>query len=362
MAHMVRQSMQDAIRVWAVMSYRAGENSQILGLAESLGEPFEIKRLRYRSIGALGNLARRVGRFGIHTQYSSSLEAPWPRLVISAGLRNEPVCRWVAMASRGYTKIVFLGRTWAPNSEFDLIVTTPQYRLGQEANVLHNLGTLHRITKERLQREAEAWRERLNPSGQPCIAVLIGGRSGPFTFANSAAKRLARLAQERASKLGARLLITSSTRTDPTALRILEGSLISPAAVHRFGEDDNPYFAMLALADELIVTGDSIAMLSEAAATGKPVWLFDLGTGKWAMNPRGTQGTMDHNLRTELYRMLMLVGPKRLSRDLRLVHEGFIEAGLAHWLEEGATPAEGGEAPDLPRTVARIRDTFLRDV
>ena len=349
------------MRVWALMSYRAGENSQILGLAEASGEPFESKRLHYRGIGALGDLARRVGLFGIDKQSSSSLAPPWPRLIISAGLRNEPVCRWVAEASEGYTKLVFLGRTWAPRNEFDLIVTTPQYRLAKDANVLHNLGTLHRVTQDRLREEASLWHARLNPLGQPCIAVLIGGRSGPYTFGKSAAKRLAELAEQHATRLGARLLITSSSRTDPQAIRLLENSLTTPAVIHRFGKDANPYFAMLALAEEIIVTGDSIAMLSEAAATGKPVWLFDLGTGKRSMNPAGTAGQVDRSLRTESYRALMLLGPERLSRDLRLVHQGFVEAGLARWLEKDAAPAAGGATQDLARAVARIKRDFLED-
>ena len=39
----------------------------------------------------------------------------------------------------------------------------------------------------------------------------------------------------------------------------------------------NPYFAYLDLADAIIVTGDSINMISEAAATGKPLYIARLG-------------------------------------------------------------------------------------
>ena len=340
---MVRQS--EATDVWAVRSYRAGENSQILGLAEALGLPFEVKQLAYRPSGALGNLTRRVGLFGIDRAASSTLEAPWPRLVISAGLRNEPVCRWIARQSGGRTRLVFLGRTWAPSSEFDLIVTTPQYRLPDERRVLQNLGTLHRVTEARLEQAAKDWRPRLNPESKRAIAVLIGGRSGPCTFGMRAARRLAMLSRERAEKLHATLLVTSSARTDPKALAFLEASLSSSAHLHRFGAGENPYFGMLALADEIIVTSDSIAMLSEACATGKPVWIFDLGA-----RPR------DRTLATELYRLLMRFGPRRLSRDLALAHERLVRDGLAAWLELGAEPAEGGRTEDLQRAVQRIRE------
>lgn len=320
---------------------------------------FERKQLSYKSRGALVNLTRQAGFFGIDVCASSPLTPPWPRLIISAGLRNEPVCRAVAKQSRGHTKLVFLGRTWASRKEFDLIITTPQYRLPTADNILHNLGTLHRVTRARLEAEANAWKDRLNPTGEPRIAILIGGRSGPYTFGKSAAERLAKLANKRAQELGASLLVTSSARTDTKAIRVLEHRLTARSQVHEFGSGENPYFGMLALADEVIVTGDSIAMLSEAAATGKPVWLFDLAAGGRSMKPAGTKGRTDRTPRTELYRALMLLGPKSLSRDLRLVHDAFIEAGLATWLEEDASPTSGQQCGDLQRAVKRIQREFF---
>ena len=39
-------------------------------------------------------------------------------------------------------------------------------------------------------------------------------------------------------------------------------------------EGDNPYLGVLALADRLVVTGDSVSMVSEALATPHPVEVF----------------------------------------------------------------------------------------
>ncbi len=343
-----------------VLSYRAGENAQILGLAEALGRPFEIKRLSYTVRGVAGNLTRRVGVFGVDRARSSALVPPWPQLIISAGLRNEPVCRWIQRQSGGRTKLVFLGRTWARRSEFDLVITTPQYRLPEEAHVLHNLGTLHNLNQKRLADEAALWEGRLNPEGGPCIALLLGGRSGPYTLGTHAVRRLAHLADARAAALGAHLLVTSSSRTPGRALEKLAALLGSRAHIFRFGSGENPYLGMLALAREIIVTGDSIAMLSEAVATGKPVWIFDLGVGAWRMNSTQVEGTrvggrLDRSLHTELYKLLMRFGPRHLGRDLRLVHRQFVAAGLAAWLSEGAMPAPGGHTGDLERALARVR-------
>ena len=45
------------------------------------------------------------------------------------------------------------------------------------------------------------------------------------------------------------------------------------------GEGENPYYGFLAWADYIIVTADSASMISEAATTGKPVYMVDLAGG-----------------------------------------------------------------------------------
>ena len=151
-------------RVWLMMGQKAGDNSQVLALAEAVGWPFEIKRFTYKPYELVTNVTIGVTLAGIDQEHSSVLEAPWPDLILSAGRRNEPACRWVKeqAAKQGKrVRIVHVGRPWARIEHFDLIVTTPQYRLPVRPNVLHNKTPLHRITKERLDREAALWAPRL---------------------------------------------------------------------------------------------------------------------------------------------------------------------------------------------------------
>ena len=75
---------------------------------------------------------------------------------------------------------------------------------------------------------------------------------------------------------GVGVAITPSRRTDPTATRVLAETLTPLGAWAWDGSGDNPYFGMLALADAIIVTVDSISMVSEAVATSAPVMLADL--------------------------------------------------------------------------------------
>jgi mitochondrial fission protein ELM1 len=196
---------QNPPRVWLMMGHKAGDNSQVLALAEALGWPFDIKHFTYKRTELLTNLVCGPTLAGVVQSQSSDLGPPWPDLIITAGRRNEPAARWIQKqaASEKHVRMVHCGRSWARIERFDLIVTTPQYRLPKRPNVLQNLTPLHRVTEERLRAAADDWRRRLSDLPGPYLAVVIGGASGPFTFDHAAAKRLARQASARARELGA---------------------------------------------------------------------------------------------------------------------------------------------------------------
>lgn len=340
--------------VWVIGAYRAGEQSQLLALAEALGWPFELKHVVHRRRGALSNLLRRTTLLGIDRARSAPLEPPWPDIVIAAGMRNEPVCRWIREASGGRTRIVHVGRPWADPERFDLVITTPQYRLPERSNVLQNTLTMHRVTRARLDAALHDHRLRLSALPAPRISVILGGPSGPYAFGRRAALRLAREAARMARESGGSLLVTTSSRTPEVVPRTLEQYLDVPHEIYRWRPDDpqNPYFAYLGIADRLIVTFDSISMLSEACATGKPVFMFDL-----AHDHDGGRVVReaDWTLKSVAYRALMDYGPRRLSRDIDLVHERLLADGRAAWLGAAPAVATVGGSQDLDRAVTRVR-------
>ena len=114
-------------RVWVLQSHRAGETSQSMALAEALGWPFEVKRVIYREY--VPHFMIGASLKGVVRSRSSELTPPWPDLVISAGVRNEPVARWIKQNADRRVRLVFIGRTWVRLKHFDLVATTPQYRL-----------------------------------------------------------------------------------------------------------------------------------------------------------------------------------------------------------------------------------------
>lgn len=300
---------------------------------------------------------------GVDLAGSSPLEAPWPDLVLCSGRGAEAVAFWLKRQNPRL-RIVFVGTPWSALRHFDLVITTPQYRLPQAPNVLHNLLPVHDVTPERIAAEAARWEGRLAQLPRPFTAVLVGGSSGPYLFTPTSAGRLGREASALAAAAGGSLLVTTSARTGEAATDALQAAITAPSFFYRWQADatDNPFHAFLGLASRIIVTADSISMLSEAVSTAKPVLLFDIEEGPQAMRrdlDSRRIGARGRSLDATVFRLLINHAPPRYARDLRVVHRQLIAAGRAQWL--GDPPSQAAPPPPedgLARAVARIRGLF----
>ncbi len=335
---------------WLLTGHKAGDNTQVRALADALGWPYTVKRFRYQSYELLTNRLLGITLAGIDRASSSVLASPWPELVITAGRRNEPVARWIRRQSGGKTRLVHVGRPWAPLDGFDLIVTTPQYFLPDQQNILKNSLPLHGLTAERLEEAASVWGVKLAHLPRPYIAVLVGGDSGPFVYTAEKGQRLGQLINRLAASSGGSLLITGSARTPAAVLDALQRELNVPHTIYRWSEDraGNPYLGYLALADQLVVSGESMSMLAEAGFTGKPLYIYDpADTGPW--------WRYAHNYRFKplSHRLAMLLAPRRMHRDVGNIQRRLVSSGRAVWLGQ---PFPQGESLELSDDVARAAD------
>jgi len=350
-------------RVWLLTGHKAGDNTQVVALAEALGWPFELKRFAYQSWELLSNRLLGVTLAGIDRSASSALEPPWPDLVITAGRRNEPVARWIRREAGGHTRLVHVGRPWAPLDCFDLIVVTPQYFLPERPNVLSIDLPLHRITQARLDETAACWRERYADLARPYWSVLLGGNSGPFVFTAEKAIRLARWLNASVRDTGGSVLVTNSARTPERAFSAFLNTLDAPLSVFRWGDPgaENPYLAYLAMADRLVVTGESMSMLAEASSTGKPLYIFDLSDC-----PAGASGNCRpwwrhrHNLQYKpiTHHLAMALAPRRLRRDVSRIQQRLVASGRAVWVGQEWKGGVRAQATDLERAAVRVRALF----
>ncbi len=269
---------QDTHLIWVLADDRAGNINQAIGVAEALAQPFKRVDIGYTKLVRLPNIIRRASLLGVDEPSRARLVSPWPDLVISAGRRTAPVARWIKKQSRGHTRICQIMRPDSGETAFDLIAAPAHDRMSVRENILEIPGAPHRVTETRLLVEADTWRPHFKGLPGPKIALIIGGSTKKTTFTKDMAGELITRAIDAARAVDGSLLVTTSRRTGRENEELIADRLANsglPYHLHDWmGQDENPYFGYLALADVLIVTGDSVSMCCEAAAAPGGVYIY----------------------------------------------------------------------------------------
>jgi uncharacterized protein len=254
---------------WVVAEPAAGMQSQALGLSEAAGLVAELRELAPR--GVWRHISSRFWPSPLSAFAPGLLAPPWPELLIGCGSKAAAVIAALRRSVRG----VIVQHPRIDPRKFDLIVVQRHDEL-TGPNVLVTRTALHRVRPQRLADAAALWAPRLAHLPRPLVAVLVGGSNGRFRLDVPVARALAsQLAgMMAADRVG--LVVTPSRRTDPEITRVLADALEPLGAMVWDGTGENPYFGMLALADAIVVTEDSVSMVSEAAATRASVLIAEL--------------------------------------------------------------------------------------
>lgn len=221
---------------------------------------------------------RVLPRFSRHILWQSSRPSKTRPvdIIITCGRRAAAVGKWFVRAQRQqglhprHIQILNPGDT---PTHYDFLLL-PDHDLAAQQNKADNIitftGCLHPVDTHWLEQQRSHWAERLAPLKQesPLLALLLGNPGQSFFT-----RELPEIRQKLAAwHPGARLLVLASHRT-PNKARSVIIRTFPDAVLHWLDTTDgeNPYAGVLAWADAFAVTADSINMLSEAFATGKPV-------------------------------------------------------------------------------------------
>jgi len=261
--------MTTVLASWILSESFAGLQAQALGLAEAAGLDPEMRVMAPRApwkwipaslwpkpLAAVPDAVRR----------------PIPGLVIGVGGMGGAV---VASLRRFSRAAVQVQNPRINPRHFDLVVVNRHDEL-TGPNVFVTRTALHRATPARLATAADAWRERFAHFRRPLVAVLVGGSNGRFRLDAAVGGQLAGQLADMMRRDGVGVAVTPSRRTDPAVTALLREALEPLGGYVWDGTGENPYFGMLALADAIVVTADSVSMISEAAATSAPVLMAAL--------------------------------------------------------------------------------------
>ncbi len=261
--------------VWILDDGRMGHKNQSIGLANALGfKNITFIPVKPRKFGDI------LGIFNPSWRFEEMPKEPFPDVVIAAGYRTSYMTRWIKRKSPKSCVVQLMTPSGSPY-DYDVVVASMHDKPRQADNVMTTIGALNKITPALLKQEADRWETRLAECPPPRLAVVIGGKSSRFTFTEEDAKMLASEVITFAAEKGYSLLVTTSRRTGEAQTEILRQAFQKSEVPAYFwcvdgkgSGRDNPYLAYLALAEAVMVTAESVSMISEACTAGKPVYIW----------------------------------------------------------------------------------------
>ncbi len=353
--------------IWLLVGDRLGDNGQVEALIEALDMPYERRYVRVKDPWIKGKPKVVPSLHHLDLDASDRLEPPWPDLLITVGRRLSMVAQWVREQSGGHTRLVLMGKPSGSARPYDLIIVGPETQIPPGPKIMKISLPLLKVDERKVQAAREAWRDKLAHLPRPLVAVLVGGPTNPFIFNHGVVERMLAIAADVRGR-GGTPYFSTSPRTPPAFSTEVRERLPEGSEFFEWRRDaqDNPYHALLGLADSFVVTGESISMLIEVAKLGRPLAIFPLPMsflGKIDQSRRSAarwlyqedRGAAHDGLRAAVRRVGGALHVLPHTRDFLAVHRSLIEQGLAVPAGGEIPPPRGEVGSDLPRVVARIR-------
>lgn len=260
---------------WVISDGAAGNQRQAMAMADGLGLAPRVINLRlHHPWDWLAPRLRIAARQAMEDRNGLLIAAPWPDIAIGCGRRAALLTRCLRQWSGGRCFTVQILDPRIAAAQFDAVVA-PQHDRLCDPNVIETIGALNPIDETWL----EQGRIRFASLGElpaPRTAVLIGASNASVTLDDVWFEALLDAVTRQHELAGGSFLVSTSRRTPRQRVEDLRKAFSRWPGVFWGGSQDgeNPYAGMLALADRIIVSADSVNMVSEACASGKPVHAF----------------------------------------------------------------------------------------
>jgi mitochondrial fission protein ELM1 len=162
---------------------------------------------------------------------------------------------------------------------FDLLVLPQHDKFQADPNtkcpILRTIGAMNNV-QARIDTHSSNFVAKY-PSMKSFIGIIVGGNTKEYKFSEADAKELCAAIENVAIANGLPVFITFSRRTPDTMKKIFRETFEWPNVIYDPTINDgteNPYIDMLKHAKFLVLTCDSVSMCSEAASSGKPLYIY----------------------------------------------------------------------------------------
>jgi len=287
---MNKQNPKIIPETWVIFDKRAGTLQQAIAVAELIGIPFKIITPEYSKLNALPNFILPASSLRIKRKNRLELKniTNYPKIIIGAGRKSANISCFIKnKAKLENIKIVNI-HIMNPQMNFNffnLIILPDHDKVNfNSSNIVRINGAINNINRSTLEQAVIKFQQtplyqKIDLPAQNKIVLLIGGSSKNSIFDPKSMQNLIEHSCKIAKEMSAQLLILNSRRTSNQLNEIIKSSLDGNYYFFDCNDKDfnqnNPYLAILGIANFIIATGDSISMISEALNSGKTIYIFD---------------------------------------------------------------------------------------
>ena len=245
-----------------------GMISQVEGMAKALGADFNHKIVRLNfpwnlvppKFTPISNIILKDKIYLIENED--------PDLVISCGRKS--VVPSILLKKKN--KKIFTIHIQNPKvsfHNFDAIVVPGHDNLTGD-NIYNTKGAIHYITHSQIQNAASYLRDEVK--GQKIVTLILGGPNKYYGFDQGQLLKIFNEVKSNFISKDYEAIIIPSMRTPKEIIDLAIKEFIGHGHVVK-SVDKKAYLSSLALASSVVVTCDSTSMISEAAISGKPIFV-----------------------------------------------------------------------------------------
>ena len=214
------------------------------------------------------------------------------------------------------------------SKHFDILIIPEHDVFYRQNNIIKIVGSLSPFNEIQIQKKNPVIEKKFKYFKSPNVLLLLGGKSKRYIPTNSDYSKLLLDIKYAAKKISANVIICQSRRTPENVLYLAE-KIFSDFTNHFYiskKDEPNIYPSIIKICDYIIVTNDSVNMISEIASTTKSLFLGYLNKEKSKLKSFHEKLLMQNNIKIfnksfYNFKKVPLDNQKKLNKDFKLILE-----------------------------------------
>tara|TARA_B100000029_G_scaffold491126_1_gene550962 strand:+ start:453 stop:1391 length:939 start_codon:yes stop_codon:yes gene_type:complete len=243
-----------------------GMLSQAEGLAKALGLDFFHEKIELNSFwNIIPPKLSPISKFVFKNSIKNDFD-----VIISCGRKSVIPSIYYKKKFNKKTVNIHIQNPKVSLKNFDFIVA-PDHDNLHGSNVIVSKGAIHYITLEDIQ-NSKGYLENKIDKKRDIITLILGGPTKYYSYSEENIIKIFSQINKNLNKYNLQLIVIPSNRTPKNIINFAKEYFHENRLVIE-NIDKKAYLSSLALAKYIVVTCDSSSMISEAATTGKPVYV-----------------------------------------------------------------------------------------